>query len=104
MPDFKKATDLLVTPRSAQMIDKEDLKYLATKQGLEDLREDLRREFHDKIDTTHNETLNILDEIVTVVKRIDQERVFTFDYVKREADVDKNSRQIERIKDVLKIS
>lgn len=87
------------------MIDKEGLKYLATKQDLEDLREDLRREFSDKMDSTHNETLNILDEIVTVVKRMDQERIFTFDYVKRlETDVDKNSREIERMKDVLKIS
>lgn len=83
------------------MIDKEDLKYLATKQDLEDLRMDLREEFNGK----HNEILDRLDEIVTVVKRIDQERVFTFKYVKRlETDVDKNSREIERMKDVLKMS
>jgi hypothetical protein len=83
------------------MIDKEDLKYLATKQDLEDLREELSC----KIDTKHNEVLNRLDEIATVVKRMDQERIFTFEYVKRlETDTDKNSREIERIKDVLKIS
>jgi hypothetical protein len=83
------------------MIDKEDLKYLATKQDLEDLRTDLRQEFIGM----HNEVLNRLDEIVTVVKRIDQERVFTFEYVKSlELDVDKNRYEIARIKDVLKIS
>jgi hypothetical protein len=101
MPDFKKAIDLQVTPRSTQMIDKEDLKYLATKQDLEDLRGELGSEIRD----LRNEVFNRLDEVLTVVKRMDQERIFTFEYVKRlETDVDKNSRQIERIKDVLKIS
>lgn len=87
------------------MIDKEDLKYLATKQDIEDLREDLRKEFNNKLNSTHNETLNILDEIVTTVRRMDQKRIFTFEYIKRlETDTNKNSREIERIKDVMKIS
>ncbi len=51
-----------------------------------------------KIDRNHTETLDKLDGIITIVQRLDQERLFTFEYVKRlQKDVDK-------VKKILKIS
>ena len=78
-------------------MDENILKYIATKQDLDDMRGEFSHSFD--VVLTH------LDEISLVVKRMDQERVFTFEYVKRlAADVDKNHRDIDRIKDILRIS
>lgn len=78
-------------------MDENILKYIATKQDLDDMR----GEFGNSFDAV----LTRLDEISLVVNRMDQERVFTFEYVKRlAADVDKNHRDIDRIKDILRIS
>ncbi|MHB8841450.1 MAG: hypothetical protein ACYC56_06645 [Candidatus Aquicultor sp.] len=80
-------------------MDENILKYIATKSDLENLVS------NDEFRQAQNEIYNRLDEIITIVRRMDQERVFTFEYVKRvEADVDKNRREIDRIKDILKIS
>lgn len=77
------------------------LKYVATKHDLEELGLVLRDEFRQ----TQDVILTRLDEIVTTVRRLDQERVFTFEYIKRvEAEVDKNRKDIDHIKDILKIS
>ncbi|MDI6716883.1 MAG: hypothetical protein QME63_08070 [Actinomycetota bacterium] len=82
-------------------MEKDILKYLATKQDLEDLKLELRDEFR----RSHNELLSHMDEIVTIARRLDQERVFTFEYVKRvESEVEKNRKDIDHIKDILKIS
>jgi len=56
-------------------MDENILKYIATKQDLEDTRGEFRHSF--------DAVLTRLDEISLVVKRMDQERVFTFEYVKR---------------------
>lgn len=80
-------------------MDENILKYIATKSDIENLVSS------DEFRQAQNEIYNRLDEIITIVRRMDQERVFTFEYVKRvEADVDKNRREIDRIKDILKIS
>ncbi|MBE0447569.1 MAG: hypothetical protein IBX64_05655 [Actinobacteria bacterium] len=80
-------------------MDEEILKYVATKSDLENLvSRDEFRQSQDKI-------LSRVDEIVAIVRRLDQERVFTFEYVKRlEAEVEKNRKDIDHIKDILKIS
>ncbi len=73
------------------------LKYVATKHDLEDLRDEFRQ--------SHNELLTRMNEMMAVLQRVDQERVFTFEYIKRvEAEVDKNRKDIDHIKDILKIS
>lgn len=83
------------------IIDKADIKHLLTKQDLKDFHID----FLDSFNFCHDEILNKLEEISTILKRMDQERIFTFEYVKRlETDTDKNSREIEHIKDVLRIN
>ncbi|MCL6472607.1 MAG: hypothetical protein K6T91_07305 [Firmicutes bacterium] len=79
------------------------LKHIATKHDLEDLRIEFRQ--------SQDAVLSRLDEIITTVRRIDQERVFTFEYIKRletrlgetEAEVEQNRKDINRIKDILKI-
>ena len=46
-----------------------------------------------------------LEEIVTIVKRLDQERIFTAEWVKRiEREVEQHSREITKMKQVLKIA
>ncbi|MCL6472958.1 MAG: hypothetical protein K6T91_09145 [Firmicutes bacterium] len=75
------------------------LKYVATKHDLESFvtRDEFRQ--------SHNELLTRMDEMTTILKRLDQERVFTFEYVKRlEMEVERNRKDIDHIKDVLKIS
>lgn len=79
-------------------MDEQILKQLATKSGIENLvtRDEFRQ--------SQSEIYSRLDEIITVVRRLDQERVFTFEYVRRvESEVEKNRRDIDRIKDILKI-
>jgi len=83
------------------------LKYVATKHDLEELGITLRDEFRQ----SQSEVLSRLDKIVTTVERLDQERLFTFEYVKRlegkvdkiETEVDKSRKDIDHIKDILKI-
>ena len=73
-------------------------KQLATKADLEELV--TKEEF----DGFKNENFSRLDEIMVVLRRVDQERVFTFEHIKRlESDIDKNRHEIDRIKAVLKI-
>ncbi|MDI6816184.1 MAG: hypothetical protein QME41_03190 [Actinomycetota bacterium] len=84
------------------------LKYIATKHDLEELGIVLRDEFRQ----SQSEVLSRLDKIVTMVMRHDQERLFTFEYVKRvegevekiETKVEKSRKDIEHIKDILKTS
>lgn len=84
------------------------LKYVATKHDLEELAIVLRDEFRQ----SHDQVLSRLDKIITTVERLDQERLFTFEYVKRlegevekiETEVDKSRKDLDHIKDILKIS
>ncbi|HZD60692.1 MAG TPA: hypothetical protein VE439_09615 [Anaerolineae bacterium] len=80
-------------------MDEEILKYGATKSDLENLvSKDEFRQSQDKI-------LSRIDEVVTIVQRIDQRCDFTFECVKRlEAEVEKNRKDIDHIKDILRIS
>jgi len=51
-----------------------------------------------------NRVMNVLDEIVTITKRLDQERVFSIEWVRRvEQEVKKHTREITKIKRTLKI-
>lgn len=73
-------------------------KQLATKADLEELV--TKEEFGG----FRNENFSRLDEMMVVLRRVDQERVFTFEYVRRlESDIDRNRQEIDRIKSVLKI-
>lgn len=83
------------------------LKYIATKHDLEELGIVLRDEFRQ----SQSDILSRLDKIVTTVERLDQERLFTFEYVKRlegkveklETKVEKSRKDIDHIKGILKI-
>lgn len=79
-------------------MDKEILKLIATKEDLKDLV--TRREFAEFRD----ENLTRLDETVTILRRLDEERLFTFEMVKRiEGEVERQRKEIDQIKEVLKI-
>lgn len=46
-----------------------------------------------------------LDKILVIVQRLDQERIFTFAMVKRmQEDIDKNQKDLKKIKQILKIA
>ena len=63
---------------------------IATKRDVDD--------FKDKIITGQ-------DEMITILKRLDQERIFTHEWVKQlENDVKKNTKDILKLKQVLKIA
>lgn len=52
-----------------------------------------------------NETTDKMDEMITILKRLDQERIFTHEWVKRlEDDVKRNTKDIVKLKQVLKIA
>jgi len=52
----------------------------------------------------HNEVIDTLDKIMTILKRLDQERIFTKEWIKRiDKKVEKHDQDIAQIKEVLKI-
>jgi len=52
-----------------------------------------------------NEVLTAQDEMIGILRRLDQERIFTTEWVKRiEGEVEKQKNEIARIKQTLKIS
>lgn len=58
-----------------------------------------------KIDQSHQELLQGQDEMMAILRRLDQERVFTTEWIKRiEGEVEKHQGEIIKIKQVLKIS
>ena len=82
------------------------LKYVATKHDLENLLT------KDEFEQSRSEVLSRLDTIISTVMRLDRERLFTFEYVKRvegevekiESKVEQSRKDIEHIKDILKTS
>ncbi len=51
-----------------------------------------------------DENLTRLDEMMTILRRLDEERLFTFEMVKRiEGEVERQRKEINEIKEVLKI-
>jgi len=59
----------------------------------------------EKIDKKHNEVLTHLDEIMVIVQRLDQERLFTFEIVKRLQDnVERQDKELQKVKKILKIA
>lgn len=79
-------------------MDEEILSQLATK---EDLKKFVTK---DEFKSFKNENLNRLDEILTILKRLDQERIFTTEWVKRiESEVETHRQEIAKIKEFLKI-
>jgi hypothetical protein len=49
------------------------------------------------------EIYNVLDEMVVILRRLDQERVFTVEWIRRiERDVEKNKTDIEKNKEDIK--
>lgn len=60
-----------------------------------------KNEFHEFKD----QILTGLDQAMTILKRLDQERIFTIEWVKRiEKEVKEHSSEIKHIKQVLKIA
>jgi len=61
----------------------------------------LRQEISD----LRKENLAGQDEMITILRRLDQERIFTTEWIKRiEGDVEKHRLEIDKIKNILKIS
>lgn len=79
-------------------MDKEMLKLIATKDDVKGLM--TKNEFTEFKD----ESLTQLDKMMTILRRLDEERLFTFETVKRiEEEVEKQRQQIKAIKEVLRI-
>lgn len=58
-----------------------------------------------KIDNRFNQTLTVLDKILIIVQRVDQERVFTFAAVQRlQKNIENQQKEIQKIKKVLNIT
>lgn len=59
----------------------------------------------DEFQNFRNEVLAAQDEMIGILRRLDQERIFTTEWVKRiESEVEKQKNEIARIKQTLKIS
>lgn len=51
------------------------------------------------------ETLDGQEQMITILKRLDQERIFTAEWIRRiEADVETNKMEVIKIKQLLKVS
>lgn len=58
-----------------------------------------------KIDTMRDESLTVKDEMMVILKRLDQERILTIEWAKRlEDNAGKQQKEIDHIKHVLKIA
>lgn len=84
-------------------MDAELFNQLALKTDLENFatKEELRQ--------MENRLMTRMDEMMVILKRMDEERVFTFEYVKRlearvETRIDENTKDIATIKGILNIS
>lgn len=79
-------------------MDKEMLKLIVTKDDIKGLM--TKNEFTEFKD----ESLIRLDKMMTILRRLDEERLFTFETVKRiEEEVEKQRQQIKGIKEALRI-
>ncbi len=57
-----------------------------------------------KIDDFRRETLNGQEQMITILKRLDQERIFTAEWIRRiETDVEVNKEEIIKMKQLLKV-
>lgn len=58
----------------------------------------------EEIRNSHDSLMNVLDQQTVILNRLDQEREFTLERVKRvEAEVEDSAKDIQKIKQVLKI-
>lgn len=58
----------------------------------------------DEFNQFKNQTLSIQDEMLTILRRLDEERIFTTAWVQRiEKEVEEHTKEIARIKSELKI-
>lgn len=58
----------------------------------------------DEFSDFRKETLQNQEEMITILKRLDQERIFTIEWVKRiEKEVEEHRQEIEKIKLKLKV-
>lgn len=84
--------------------DKTDEKFdVITKKLLEhdNYFDEMREEFNQKF----NQVLTSLDKVMVIVQRLDQERLFTFEIIKRmQKDIDNNQKDLNRVKQILKIA
>lgn len=59
----------------------------------------------DKMEAGFKDTIGKLEKITTIVQRLDQERVFTNEWIKRvEGQLEKQEKEITKIKQILKIA
>jgi chromosome segregation ATPase len=57
-----------------------------------------------ELDNRFNNLTSYQDKMMSIMERLDQERLFTFEAVKRlEVDVERNNKEIKRIKEILKV-
>lgn len=57
-----------------------------------------------KIDDGFSKTTETLESMVTIVKRLDQERIFTAEWIRRiETQVETNKTEVIKIKQLLKV-
>jgi hypothetical protein len=58
-----------------------------------------------KIDQNHDEVMGVLDNVMVIVSRLDQERIFTFEIIKRiQKDIERQDRELQKVKKILKIA
>ena len=58
-----------------------------------------------KIDKNHGEVIGILDNVMVIINRLDQERIFTFEIVKRlQKDIERQDKELQKVKKVLNIA
>ena len=60
---------------------------------------------HNEIKDVRNDVLTKLDEMMVIIQRLDQERVFTFEIVKRiQKDIERQDKELQKVKKILKIA
>lgn len=59
----------------------------------------------EKIDKKHEEVMGVLDNVMVIISRLDQERIFTFEIVKRiQKDIERQDKELQKVKKILKIA
>ena len=80
---------------NSRKIDNVALKVIENTEAIEDIRKNM----------VTKEIYNTLDEMMVILKKLDQERIFTTEWIRRiEGEVETHTREIKRIKEKLSIS
>lgn len=67
----------------------------------DDRFDQIEENFNQKFD----QVLTVLDKAMVILQRLDQERLFTFEVIKRmQKDIENQQKQINKVKQILKIA